>query len=54
MSTTKKAVKKAAPKKKLTVAEIAKKGGVATLKKHGKEHYQKAAAKRWNGAEKKA
>lgn len=48
---TKKAVKKApakAPKKKLTVTEISKKGGIATLKKHGKQHYVAAARKRWD------
>ena len=45
---TKKVAKKAAPKKKLTVTEISKKGGAATLKKHGKAHYVAAARKRWD------
>ena len=27
---------------------VARKGGIATLKKHGKKHYKKMAQKRWN------
>lgn len=33
---------------------IAKKGGVATLKKHGKKHYKKMAEKRWAKSRSKA
>ena len=35
------------PKKKLTVNEVSKKGGQATLKKYGKAHYRAIANKRW-------
>lgn len=34
--------------KELTVKEIARKGGQATLKKYGKDYYKKIVAKRWN------
>lgn len=36
-----------AKKKKLIVSDIAKKGGEATLKKHGKAHFSNMAKKRW-------
>lgn len=39
--------KKPARKKKLTVNEVSKKGGQATLKKYGKAHYRAIAQKRW-------
>lgn len=40
-------------KKPVSVSDVAKKGGEATLKKHGKEHYQKIARKRWDDVKKK-
>ena len=32
---------------KMTAADLAQKGGKATLKKHGKDHFSKIAKKRW-------
>jgi len=40
-------------KKKLTASDLAKKGGKATLKKHGKDHFSKIAKKRWADEKKK-
>jgi len=34
-------------KPKLTASDLAKKGGAATLKKHGKAHFRAIAKKRW-------
>lgn len=34
-------------KKPMSVTDVARKGGKATLKKLGKEHYRKIALKRW-------
>ena len=31
----------------MTVSDFAKKGGKATLKKHGKDHFKEIAKKRW-------
>ncbi len=43
----KKDASKKARKKKLTVNEVSRKGGQATLKKYGKSHYRAIAQKRW-------
>lgn len=37
----------------LTASELAKKGGTATLKKHGKSHFSAIAKKRWAKVKKK-
>jgi hypothetical protein len=34
-------------KKSMSLSDVAMKGGNATLKKHGREHYQRIAAMRW-------
>jgi len=34
--------------KRLTASDLAKKGGLATLKKHGKPHFRAIAKKRWD------
>lgn len=38
--------------KKMTPSELALRGGKATLKKMGPEHYKKMAAKRWRNERK--
>ena len=45
--------KKAPARKKLTVEEISKMGGKATLKKYGKKHYRAISQKRWGKEQKK-
>lgn len=50
----KKVVKKVVSKKKkvepISIPEMAKMGGDATLKKYGVEHYRKMVNKRWKNA----
>jgi hypothetical protein len=38
--------------KKMTASELALRGGKATLKKHGPEHYRKMVEKRWRNVRK--
>lgn len=45
MAKTPKTKKKTALQKHMS--EIGKKGGAATLKKHGREHFRKASQARW-------
>jgi hypothetical protein len=40
-------------KVRLTASDLAKKGGKATLKKHGKSHFSAIAKKRWAKEKKK-